>query len=231
MKRTPTGRKPSKKAEKRPKARVAASPRTPIRLGPGSEVHPTAVLGHPTGRAIPTQDLVIGRDARIRAGTIVYVGTTIGDGIETGHHVVIREQNSIGRDFRVWNSTTIDYGCVIGDRVKIHCNCYIAQFTVLEDDVFLAPGVTIANDLHPGCAKSRECMRGPTLHKGVQVGVNATILPYVVIGEGSLVAAGAVVHRDVPPHSVVAGNPGRVIRRTTDLTCTTGLLETRPYVV
>ncbi len=226
-------------------ARAPASPRTsgaagresaaptppPVRIGPGSKVDGSAIVGYPTGRKLPAYELVVGANAQIRAGTILYVGSVIGDGLETGHHVVIREQNRIGRDFRIWNGATIDYGCVIGDRVKIHCNCYVAQFTVLEDDVFLAPGVTIANDIHPGCSRSKECMRGPTLHRGVQVGVNATILPYVVIGEGSLIAAGAVVHRDVPPHSVVAGNPGKIIRRTRDLRCSTGLLETGPYEV
>ena len=55
----------------------------------------------------------------------------------------------------------VDYGCRIGDRVKIHANCYIAQFTVIEDDAFLAPGVTIANDLYPGDAESARLMAGP----------------------------------------------------------------------
>jgi len=214
---------------RKPRAPRKVPAPAPIRLGPGAQVDPSAIVGYPTGRKIPSLELSIGRDARIRAGTIVYRGSTIGDRFETGHHVVIREQNRIGDDFRIWNSSTVDYGCVIGRRVKIHCNCYVAQYTVLEDDVFLAPGVTIANDIHPGCERSAQCMRGPTLHRRVQVGVNATILPYVVIGEGSLIGAGAVVNRDVPPDSVVVGNPGRVIKRAGELRCTTGLLEGRPY--
>lgn len=233
-------RSTARAAKPKPTARKARSRRAPttpavarpkISLGPDARVDATAIVGYPTGRTLPTHDLTIGGKAQIRAGSIVYVGSRIGAGFETGHGVVIREQNVIGDDFKIWNNSTVDYGCVIGHRVKIHCNCYIAQFTVLEDDVFLAPGVIVANDLHPGCEKSRDCMRGPTLHKGVQVGCNVTLLPYVVIGEGALIAAGAVVTKDVPAHTVVAGNPARVIKRTRDLLCTTGLLDHGPFVV
>ena len=92
----------------------------------------------------------------------------------------------------------------------------------------MAPGVTIANDIHPGCKFSAECMRGPVLRRGVQIGVNVTILPYVEIGEGSLIGSGSVVTRDIPPRSVAYGNPARVVRRVEELRCTTGITE-RPY--
>ena len=92
----------------------------------------------------------------------------------------------------------MDYGCRVGDRVKIHCNCYIAQYTELDDDVFLAPGVTIANDLYPGDERSAGLMAGPRIGAGAQIGVNVTILPFVRIGAGALIGAGSVVTRDVP---------------------------------
>jgi acetyltransferase-like isoleucine patch superfamily enzyme len=66
----------------------------------------------------------------------------------------------------------------------------------------------IANDRHPVC---RECLQGPTIRKGARIGINATLLPGVVIGEGALVGAGAVVTKDVPAGAVVAGNPARVV--------------------
>ena len=111
----------------------------------------------------------------------------------------------------------MDYSCRIGDGVKIHCNCYIAQYTELEDDVFLAPGVTIANDLYPGDERSAELMAGPRIGAGAQIGVNVTILPYVRIGPGALIGAGSVVTRDVPAGAVAFGNPAAVRRPVADL--------------
>jgi acetyltransferase-like isoleucine patch superfamily enzyme len=171
---------------------------------------------------------VMGANARIRAGSIIYGGSRIGDDFETGHNVVIREENRIGDHVSVWNNSVVDYGCVIGNGVKIHCNVYVAQFTILEDDVFMAPGVTIANDPHPGCEFSKECMRGPTIQRRAQLGVNVTVLPFVTIGERALIGSGAVVTRDIPAGMVAYGNPARVIRPVSELECTRGITD-RPY--
>jgi acetyltransferase-like isoleucine patch superfamily enzyme len=66
----------------------------------------------------------------------------------------------------------------------------------------------IANDRHPIC---KECLQGPTIKRGARIGINSTLLPGVVIGEGALVGAAAVVTKDVPPGVVVAGNPARIM--------------------
>jgi acetyltransferase-like isoleucine patch superfamily enzyme len=86
----------------------------------------------------------------------------------------------------------------------------VAQYTDIGDDAFLAPGVTIANDLYPGNDESARRMAGPTIEADAQIGVNVTILPFVRIGRGSLVGAGSVVTRDIPPGCVAFGNPARV---------------------
>ncbi|MCX6344117.1 MAG: acyltransferase [Armatimonadetes bacterium] len=197
-------------------------------LGKDACIDECVKLGYKTGRKIADHTLRIGDDACIRFGTVIYGGTVIGNGLATGHNVIIREENEIGDNFNVWNSTTIDYGCKIGSNVKIHCNCYIAQFTVIEDNAFMAPGVTIANDIHPGCKFSVDCMRGPHIEEGVEIGVNVTILPFVRIGAHSVIGSGAVVNKDVPAGSVVVGNPGRVICSIYDLKCQSGLTD-RPY--
>jgi acetyltransferase-like isoleucine patch superfamily enzyme len=202
-------------------------------LGDGIEHDPSVLIGYRPGRRISDLALHLGPNALLRSGTVLYAGSTIGADFQTGHNVIVREQNTIGDHVSIWNNTTIDYGCRIGNNVKIHTNCYVAQFTVFEDDVFLAPGVTIANDLHPNCAYSAECMRGPTLKRGVQVGVNVTIVPMVTIGEYSVIGSGAVVTKDIPPHSLVVGNPGRVVKQVTEITCRTGVAPEghsyRPY--
>ena len=186
------------------------------------------IIGYAPGRKPKDPHLVLGPGARLRLGTIVYGGSRIGARLETGHNVVIREDNLLLDDVKIWNNTTIDYGCRIGHRVKIHTNCYLAQFTVLEDDVFLAPGVSVANDPHPGCAFSSQCMRGPTIQAGAQIGAGVTLLPFVTVGRRSLIGAGSVVTRDVPPEVVVAGNPARILRSIYDLGCPVNLTD-HPY--
>ncbi len=205
-----------------------------IMLGTEMDSDATVLIGYRTGRKIQDFTLRIGDRAQLRSGTVIYAGSQIGDDFQTGHNVVIREQNVLGNHVQIWNNTTIDYGCHIGNNVKIHTNCYIAQFTNIEDEVFMAPGVTIANDIHPGCKYSGECMRGPTLKRGVQVGVNVTITPYVTIGEYSVIGSGTVITKDIPPYSLVVGNPGRVIKRVTAVTCKTGVaaegFDYHPYM-
>jgi len=190
----------------------------------------SALIGCMPERPIADLCLEIGAGAVVRSGSVIYAGSRIGARLNVGHNAIVREENAIGDDFSLWSNSTVDYGCAIGHRVKIHHNVYVAQFTVLEDDVFLAPGVMIANDPHPGCAFSRKCMRGPTIKRGAQIGANATILPMVTIGERALVGAGSVVTKDVPPGAVVVGNPARVSGRIGDLTCIVEPpLTERPY--
>lgn len=206
-----------------------------IHIGADLQEDPNVYIGYRTGRKIQDFTLSLGAHAQLRTGTVLYAGTTIGEHFQSGHNVVIREQNRLGDHVQIWNNTTIDYGCTIGNHVKIHTNCYIAQFTTIEDEVFMAPGVTIANDIHPGCAFSAECMRGPTLKRGVQVGVNVTITPYVTIGEYSVIGSGAVITRDVPPRSLVVGNPARVVKTIAAITCRTGIaaggFDYHPYAL
>src|SRR6267142_4278965 len=196
-----------------------------VQLGADSVIDPGVLLGYPSGRPGVSGGTRIGRGARIRAGSIIYAAVDNGDDFETGHHAVVREENRIGSHCTLWNNSTIDYGCVIGDRVRIHCNVYIAQFTRIEDDAFLAPGVTIANDPHPVCTK---CMQGPTIRRGARIGVNATLLPLITIGENALVGAGSVVTADVPPGMLVAGSPARVIGPVDSVECPFGIVI--PYV-
>jgi acetyltransferase-like isoleucine patch superfamily enzyme len=195
-----------------------------VHLGPNASIDPGVLLGYPSGRPGVVGDTRIGGSARIRSGSIVYAGVDIGEHFETGHHAIVREENRIGSHCTLWNNSTIDYGCVIGDRVKIHCNVYVAQFTTIEEDVFLAPGVTVANDPHPICTK---CMQGPTIRRGARIGVNVTLLPLITIGENALVGAGSVVTADVPAGTLVAGNPARVIGPVDSVECPFGIVV--PY--
>jgi acetyltransferase-like isoleucine patch superfamily enzyme len=183
-------------------------------VGHGLDADPGVILGYPPSRQVP-EPLVLGPRARLRSGTVLYAGSVIGAGFETGHNVVVREQCRVGDDVCVWSGAVVDYGCLLGDGVKVHCNCYVAQFTEIGQNAFLAPGVTIANDLYPGDPRSADVMSGPSIGPGAQIGVNVTILPFVRIGAGALIGAGATVTRDIPERSVAYGNPA-VVRGSVD---------------
>ena len=182
-------------------------PGVKIQLGGSFEIDEDVILGYPSGRLRQTGEVRVGEEARIRSGSVIYQAVSVGHQFETGHHVIIREENKIGDSVSIWANTVVDYGCRIGNRVKIHSNCYVAQFTVIEDDVFIAPGTTFANDKYP----VSQNLQGPCVKRGARIGVNVTLLPGVTIGEEAMVGAGSVVTKDVPSGAVVVGNPARSI--------------------
>jgi len=196
-----------------------------IIIGKKSKIDKKAKIGFKTPRKISNKKLVIGKEANIRSGTIIYEGSKIGDYLETGHNVVIREENIIGNHFSVWGNSVIDYGCKIGNNVKIHNQCYISQFTIIEDNVFIAPGVIVANDLCPTCGK---CMKGPIIKEGARIGANVTLLPHIAIGEYALIGAGAVVTKDIPAGAVAYGNPAQVRKNISQIVCRFNLVK-EPY--
>ena len=189
-------------------------PSIKIYLGGDFQIDEDVILGYPSARLKERGPLSIGLRARIRSGTVIYEATSIGDDFETGHHVIIREENRIGNGVQIWSNTVVDYGCAIGDRVKVHANGYIPQFTIIEDDVFIAPGAVFANDKYPVSHK----LEGPKIRRGARIGVHVTLLPGVTVGEGALVGAGSVVTKDVPDFMVVAGNPAKVIGTVEEVT-------------
>lgn len=190
-----------------------------VKLKKESRIDKTALIGVAPLRKIKDTAVTIGPGAQCMSGSVIYQGVRIGSGLIIAHHAIIREENTIGDNFRLWNNSVIDYGCRIGNNVKVHCNVYVAQFSIIEDDVFLAPGVVLANDPHPGCAHSKECLKGPLIRRGAQIGCNATVLPGVTIGEYAMVGAGSVVTRDVAARSVVCGNPAKAIKSTAQIVC------------
>jgi len=101
----------------------------------------------------------------------------------------------------------------IGAFTKIQTNAYITAETVLEEHVFIAPGVVTTNDNFMGRTERRHALkRGPTVRRGARVGGAVVLLPGIEVGEEAFIGAGAVVIADVPPRTVVVGVPARVLR-------------------
>ena len=126
----------------------------------------------------------------------------------------------IGDDTKVGTFVEIQKGSRIGKRCKISSHTFICEGVEVEDEVFIGHGVMFTNDLFPRATNATGALQGevdwkciPTVVKrGASIGSNATLLCGITIGERALVGAGAVVTKDVPAFSVVAGNPARVIK-------------------
>ncbi|OLB80133.1 MAG: hypothetical protein AUI14_07915 [Actinobacteria bacterium 13_2_20CM_2_71_6] len=200
-----------------------------VTIGEGTVIEPGAQVGVPPRGARPGElPTVIGPGGRIRSGTIIYAGVTLGAEVQTGHGAMIREDNIIGDRCSIGTYAVLEPGNRVGDDTRIHSHCFLEHVT-LGKRVFLGPGVVFTDDPHPICPRFKECVLGATVSDDVAIGGNATILPGVKIGEGSLIGAGSVVSRDVPPGVVVAGSPAKIMRKIEELTCHAGLYE-RPYV-
>ena len=126
----------------------------------------------------------------------------------------------IGDDSRVGAFVEIQKGAFIGKRVKVSSHTFICEGVTIEDECFIGHGVMFINDKYPRSTTGAGSLQTeadwvctPTLiQKRASIGSNATILCGVTIGEGAMVGAGSVVTHDVPPRTVVAGNPARLIR-------------------
>ena len=164
--------------------------------------------------SLPTR---IGTDATIRSHTVVYAGNEIGDRFQTGHQVMIREENQIGADVSVGTGSVIEHHVKIGSRVRIHSQAFIPEYSVLNDDCWIGPNVVITNAKYPRSPDVKSRLQGVVIDQGAKIGANATLLPGVKVGRDALVGAGSVVTRDVAPGDVVAGNPAAVIKTIAEL--------------
>jgi len=127
----------------------------------------------------------------------------------------------IGDESRIGTFVEIQRNVRIGKRCKIQSHSFICEGVTIEDEVMVAHGVMFINDPEPAAVSEDGNLKTaadwtcvPTLVKrGAAIGSNATILCGVTIGERALIGAGAVVTKDVPPDTVVVGNPARILRK------------------
>jgi len=200
-----------------------------VSVGEGTTVHEGAIVGEPPrGKAPGELKTVIGTAGVIRSGTVIYAGTVIGDRFNSGHGALIREDNVIGDDCSIGTHAVLEAGNRVGNGTRIHSGCFL-EHTTLGDRVFLAPNVVFTDDPHPVCPRYLECVLGATVEDDVSIGANATILPGLRIGAGSLIGAGSVVTKNVEAGSVMAGSPASRLKGVDELVCFKGFYE-RPYV-
>ena len=202
-----------------------------VELGEGSVIGDFCLIGlPPKGRKPGELKTQIGAGAVIRSPTVIYAGNVIGENFQSGHGVMVREENEIGNNVSVGTGSVVEHHVKIGNNVRIHSQAFVPEYSVLEDGCWIGPNVVVTNALHPQCPKAKECLKGATIRREAKIGANATLLPDIEIGENALVGAGSVVVKDVPAGTVVAGNPAKIVKTINELHCPYDLCE-KPYPI
>jgi acetyltransferase-like isoleucine patch superfamily enzyme len=147
-------------------------------------------------------DVKLGKDVRMSQFINLY-GCEVGDFTKIGAFVEIQKNATVGKN------------------CKISSHTFVCEGVTIEDGVFIGHGVTFINDSYPRATTSEGQLQTEAdwkvektvVKKGASIGSGSTILANVTIGEDALVGAGSVVTKDVPPHTIVAGNPARILRK------------------
>ena len=187
-------------------------------LGAGCTLQDHAVVGKPpalgpssTASREPPPPATVGAGATVAAGAIVNAGAEIGERAVVGDQANVRERARIGAGAVVGRGTQVDNDVVVGSGCRIQTDCYLTAHSMLEDDVFLGPGVFTYNDNTMGRHGPDHTLAGPTIRRAARIGGGARILPGIEIGEEAFVGTGAVVTRDVPARALVMGVPARKV--------------------
>lgn len=115
----------------------------------------------------------------------------------------------IGRDCNLCDHVFVENDVIVGDRVTVKSGVQLWDGVELEDDVFVGPNATFTNDPWPRSKVRPASWPRTRVRRGASIGANATLLPGITVGERAMVAAGAVVTKDVPAYTTVAGVPAR----------------------
>lgn len=142
----------------------------------------------------------------------------VGEGTKVWHQAQLMPGARVGRECTLGKGSFVSATAVIGDLVKIGNAANVMGATV-EDAAFIGPQAYLMEDPRPRATNPDGSRRGPgdwqsspvTVRRGATIGGGALVLPGVTVGEWAMVAAGSVVHRDVPAHGLVAGNPARQV--------------------
>jgi acetyltransferase-like isoleucine patch superfamily enzyme len=189
-------------------------------VGEGCKILDYAVVGkqptlspRSTAKREELPPLELGAGTVVSTGAVVFAGTTLGERVIVGDQACVRERCTIGDDVVIGRGSLVENDTSIGALTKIQAHAYITAYSLLEDNVFIAPCVITTNDNFMGRTEQRhELIKGPTIRRGARVGGGAVLLPGIEIGAEAFIGAGAVVVRDVPARALMVGNPARQLR-------------------
>jgi UDP-2-acetamido-3-amino-2,3-dideoxy-glucuronate N-acetyltransferase len=149
----------------------------------------------------------------------VSLSAEIGPGTRIWHQAQVRERVRIGANCIVGKGVYIDFDVRVGDNVKIQNGAFLYHGLTVEDGVFIGPGACFTNDKRPRAINPDGTLKGDAdwevgrtlIRYGAAIGAGSILLPGITVGRFAMVAAGAVVSRDVPDHGLVAGSPARLV--------------------
>jgi UDP-2-acetamido-3-amino-2,3-dideoxy-glucuronate N-acetyltransferase len=196
------------------------------KIGSGTEIEPFAIVGI-RDRFHDEAPCVIGGHSFIGSRVTIYEGVVTGERFDASDQSTVFYDNQFGDRCRIGPKAVVKNGCRFGNDVRLASQVFL-EHTVVGSNVFVGPGTVFTDDYHPACPKHSECVPKTRVESWVSIGANVTIAPGVTIGHHSQIYAGAVVISDVPPFSVVAGNPASVVKDFRDLECRSGLFA-RPF--
>lgn len=177
-----------------------------VEIGDNTVIENYCEIAYPTKLAdgLP---LIIGCESLIRSHSVFYQGSVFGEKLVTGHRVTVREKVVAGKNLQIGTLSDFQGDCELGDYVRTHSNVHIGKGSKVGNFVWIFPYVVLTNDPHPPST----CQLGVTINDYAVIATMSVILPGVIIGEHSLVAANSLVREDVLPHKVVSGSPAKQI--------------------
>lgn len=160
-------------------------------------------------------EVKVGRGTRISPTAIIEENCEIGEDCFIGQYVVMRPGTRIGNRTAIAHHVIFEGDTTVGDDCLIHDHSQITMGSVIEDKVFIGPGVQTCNDrfiVHRRHHWKEFVVEGPKIKHGARIGTHAALLPGVTIGENAMVAACSLVTKDVEPLSLVMGTPAKFVK-------------------
>ena len=151
--------------------------------------------------------LTIGKNSNIRSKAVIYIGSNIGDELQTGHSITIRENSIIGKGVQLGNRTDVQGDCEIGNYTKMHADVHIGKMSKVGNYCWLFPEVLLTNDPTP---PSNDLL-GAILEDYVVVSSKSLLMPGVLVKQNAVISAGSLVNIDIPEGKLAQGNPAKII--------------------
>lgn len=188
-------------------------------IGDNTIICNDCVLGEPLNSYYDNPDqyenptLVIGEDSLIRSHTIIYAGSTLGDSLQTGHRVTIREKITMGSHCSIGTLSDLQGYAEFGDYVRMHSNVHIGHGSKIGNFCWIYPYTVFTNDPTP---PSDICV-GPTVGDYSIVATHSLLLPGIKIGKHCLIGACSMVSKNVDDYRVAVGSPAKMVKNIFDV--------------